>query len=244
MLDAFDGNGMVRLLGRTDDGLQLELLEPGTRLSTLAAVNDAEATGVLAQVIRAMTPRHVPHGVPTVGDWAGSFDRYLENRGREIPDDLVRHARDVYLRSCASQGNVRLLHGDLHHDNVLFDATRGWVAIDPKGVVGELEYEVGAALRNPIELPRLFTDPAVIDARVRIVSDALNLDTARVVAWAFAQAVLASIWLAEDNEPVAPNHPWVSLARALEERCPRATGNGQRETGNGKRETVTGDGSL
>ena len=42
-----------------------------------------------------------------------------------------------------------LLHGDLQHYNVLLDKDRGWVAIDPKGVVGELEYEVGALLRNP-----------------------------------------------------------------------------------------------
>ena len=210
---------MVRLLGRTDDGLQLELLEPGTPLSTLAGVNDAEATAVLARVIGDMTPRHVPHGVPTVGDWAASFDRYPENRGREIPDDLADHARDVYLQLCASQRDIRLLHGDLHHDNVLFDAIRGWVAIDPKGVVGELEYEVGAALRNPLELPHVFTDPAVIDARVRILSEALNLDPVRVTSWAFAQAVLAAIWLVEDGEPVTADHPWLTLGRVLGERC-------------------------
>ena len=222
VLEAFEGQGMVRLLGRTDDGLQLELLEPGTPLSTLVDVNDAEATAVLAQVIRAMTPLDVPPGVPAVGDWASSFDRYLENGGREIPDDLVQHARGVYLHLCASQRNARLLHGDLHHDNVLFDANRGWVAIDPKGVVGELEYEVGAALRNPLELPHVFTDPAVIDARVRILSETLNHDPIRVTSWAFAQAVLAAIWLVEDGEPVTARHPWIALSYTLRERLPHA----------------------
>ena len=219
VLEAFDGNGMVRLLRRTGDGLQLELLEPGTPLSTLAGTNDAQATAVLARVISAMTPRHVPQGVPAVADWAASFDSYLENHGREIPADLAQHARDVYLQMCGSQRNVRLLHGDLHHGNVLFDAKRGWVAIDPKGVVGELDYEVGAALRNPLEPPHVFTDPAVIDARVRIVSEALNLDPIRVTSWAFAQAVLAAIWLVEDNEPVTEDHPWLTLAALLEQRC-------------------------
>jgi streptomycin 6-kinase len=45
---------------------------------------------------------------------------------------------------------VRLLHGDLQHYNVLLDRKRGWLAIDPKGVVAEGEFELGAALRNPI----------------------------------------------------------------------------------------------
>jgi streptomycin 6-kinase len=53
---------------------------------------------------------------------------------------------------CSSQRYRRLLHGDLHHGNVLHDSERGWVAIDPKGVLGEPEYEIGVALRNPIEI--------------------------------------------------------------------------------------------
>ena len=222
VIDAFDGAGMVRLLAHTADGLQLELLDPGTPLSTLAAVNDAEATEVLARVISAMKPRHVPRGVPTVADWAASFDRHLENRGCEIPDDLVQHARNVYLQLCASQRNLRLLHGDLHHDNVLFDASRGWVAIDPKGVVGELEYEVGAALRNPVDLPHVFTDPTAIDARIRILCERLNLSSVRITSWAFAQAVLAAIWMVEDGEDITAGHPWIALAHMLRERIPGA----------------------
>ena len=65
----------------------------------------------------------------------------------------------------------------------------------------------------------MFTDPDVIDARIRILSDTLNINRDRVVAWAFAQAVLAALWLVEDDEPVPPDHPWLTLALLLEERC-------------------------
>lgn len=51
---------------------------------------------------------------------------------------------------------------DLQHYNVLFDDARGWLAIDPKGVVGEVEYEIGAILRNPIERPDLFAAPEIV----------------------------------------------------------------------------------
>ena len=219
VLEAFNGAGMVRVLEHSADVVLMERLDPATRLSTLVAEDDERATAVLAQVIAALAPRRIPPGTPFVVDQASSFERYLDGKGREIPHDLVRRAQDVYLRLCGSQREVRLLHGDLHHDNVLFDATRGWVAVDPKGLVGELEYEVGAALRNPIELPGVFTESAVIDSRVRHLSMALTLDRARVVQWAYAQAVLAAIWLVEDGEPVAQDHPWLTLARALEERC-------------------------
>ena len=72
-----------------------------------------------------------------------------------------------------------LLHGDLQHYNVLFDNQRGWTAIDPKGVVGELEYELGALLRNPIELPDVFTNPERIKHRLEILTTALQLDYSR-----------------------------------------------------------------
>jgi streptomycin 6-kinase len=222
VLEAFGGSGVVRLIGKRPDELQLELLEPATPLSTLVEKDDQAATVILAEAIGALAPRHVPAGTPTVTDWGLSFDRYLESRAEQIPHDLVRCAQEVYSQLCASQRQVRLLHGDLHHDNVLFDASRGWVAIDPKGVVGELEYEVGAALRNPIDLPHVFTDPAAIDARIRILSEMLNLDSVRVTSWAFAQAVLAAIWMVEDGEPVTDRHPWIALAQALRERLPPA----------------------
>ena len=66
-------------------------------------------------------------------------------------------------RAEAEDGRAGLRVG--RHQNALLDAQRGWLAIDPKGVVGELAYEVGAELRNPIARPELFAAPAVIARR-------------------------------------------------------------------------------
>ena len=68
----------------------------------------------------------------------------------------------MFAELCASQRGVRLLHGDLQHYNVLFDRRRGWVSIDPKGVLGEPEYEIGAALRNPAR-PALYAVRAIVE---------------------------------------------------------------------------------
>ena len=110
-----------------------------------------------------------------------------------------------------------LLHGDLQHYNVLFDGVRGWTAIDPKGVVGELEYEVGALLRNPIEQPALFTKRSTIERRLEILCGALNLNRSRALRWSFAQAVLSAIWDVEDGKPVEQNHPALRLANVLKQ---------------------------
>jgi streptomycin 6-kinase len=115
---------------------------------------------------------------------------------------------------CASQGRPCLLHGDLHHYNVIRDAKRGWLAIDPKGLVGELEYEVGAALRNPYERPGLLADPATIERRIRCFETELALDGNRILRWAFAQAVLAAAWDLEDGQRLDDGNAWIALADA------------------------------
>jgi streptomycin 6-kinase len=195
-----------------------ERLTPGHSLVDLAISDrDEEATEVIAGVIHAMrtAARAWPNECPTVHDWGEAFARYVTTGDQSIPGDLVFQAHRVYDELCQSQSDVRLLHGDLQHSNVLFDEQRGWVAIDPKGVIGEIEYEVGAAMRNPRELPSLFTSQATVERRIRQLSETLELDATRASRWTFAQAVLSAIWTIEDNGTLNANEPTLALAETL-----------------------------
>ena len=195
----------------------VERLNPGHSLVTMALHGpDDEATVVLAETIRKMAPGAPLEGVPTARDWGKGFESYAASGDAQIPRHLLTEAGRVYREMCDSERGVRLLHGDLHHDNVLHDTERGWLAVDPKGVVGELEYEVGAALRNPYERPELFSEPAIIRRRVDHLTRELGLNSGRVLSWAFAQSVLSSIWLIEDGFRVEPDHPWIALANVLQ----------------------------
>lgn len=200
IMQAFDGHGVARVYEHTGGALLLEHLQPGVSLVTLCQRGDDEAaTDILAGVIASMAPTAAPSTCATLLDWGAGFDRYLAANDDGIPRTLVLRARATFAELCRSQNEPRLLHGDLQHSNVLFDDERGWVAIDPKGVIGELEYEVGAFLRNPQELPLLFSDPQVIDRRIQHVTTALRLDRNRVLGWAFAQSVLSAVWDWEDR---------------------------------------------
>lgn len=212
----FGGRAMVLALEHNDGAVLLERLEPGTSLSELVVRGeDDEATAIIAGVIGAMRPDAAPTGCPTVDDWGGGFARYRATGDRQVPDDLVTHAERVYVDLCATQRAPRLLHGDLQHYNVLYDDARGWVAIDPKGVIGEPEYELGAFIRNPVEQPSSFTNVSVVRARLGRATDALGLDRHRALAWSYAQAVLSVIWGVEDGYAVIPSTPTLALAYAL-----------------------------
>lgn len=89
------------------------------------------------------------------------------------------------------------------------------MAIDPKGVVSELEYEIGAILRNPVERSEFFLSRATIERRVKTFSNKLNLDFERMLRWSFAQAVLSAIWEIEDGFEVDPTNSSLRLAKVI-----------------------------
>jgi streptomycin 6-kinase len=216
VLNAFEGKGVVNVHQFVEGAVLLERLIPGNSLAAIALEGgDDNATEILADIIREMSPRELVRPSVQVEDWAEGFERYSASGDRQIPISFIEQGQRVYLELCGSQSTRRLLHGDLHHYNVLFDSSRGWVAIDPKGVVGEIEYEVGAILRNPNEKPGLFVQPETIERRLRHLESTLSLDFQRALAWAFAQAVLSAIWEVEDGFAVGNQSPGILLAEAI-----------------------------
>lgn len=217
VLAAFEGKGLARLYEHEPGAVLVEHLQPGTSLVQLSLnERDDEATDILAGVIEQMPVREAPAGVPTNTTWARGFERYLAANDGQIQDSLVETAQQVFLDLVNSQRRTRLLHGDLQHYNVLFDSERGWQAIDPKGVMGELEYEIGAILRNPVQDPEFFLSRPVIERRLMQLTSRLALNYERTVAWAFAQAVLSAIWEIEDGSAVDETNSSLRLAQIIQ----------------------------
>jgi streptomycin 6-kinase len=216
VLRAFGGDGAVRVLEAEIGAVLLKRLDPGEELVNLVRRGrDAEATEILAHVIGNLANHSALGTCATVTDWGRGFERYVRSGDRQIPHRLVEQGWAVYEDLASSQRTTMLLHGDLQHYNVLFDREHGWTAIDLKGVVGELEYEVGALLRNPVEIPELFANRATVERRLKILTTHLPLDHTRALKWTFAQAVLSAIWTVEDERTLEPTNSALQLARVL-----------------------------
>jgi streptomycin 6-kinase len=217
VLDAFDGKGIVRVYQHIEGAVLLERLDPGTQLVDMVLNGrDKEATDIVVEVMQKMShPSESSKSFATVEDWGKGFERYLASGDNQIPISLVELGQQRYWELCSSQKSTRLLHGDLQHYNILFDSGRGWLAIDPKGVIGEIEYEIGASLRNPYERPELFASTRTIEKRVKRYEEKLMLNSGRALAWGFAQTVLSAIWSVEDGCAVDPRDPFLVLANAL-----------------------------
>ncbi len=212
----FGGRGVVEVLEQMAGAALLERLDPGEPVATLSLNGrDDEATDIIAMMLGRMAPQDPPEWAPTVEKWGEGFARYLASDDARVPRTLVEPARKIYSDLCLTQRVPALLHGDLHHYNVLSDRARGWCAIDPKGVVGELEYEIGAALRNPFDRPDLFANLDIVERRLDQFGLGLGIDVGRARGWCFAQAVLSASWIGEDGAAGDSSHPGLQLANVL-----------------------------
>lgn len=100
----------------------------------------------------------------------------------------------------ASQSEPVLLHADFHHYNVLQHHDH-WLAIDPKGVVGEKEFEIGAFLRNPYCVIDDPFEAKEIARNLDLVIELTGFDRQRVLSWCIIQAMLCVCWYCEDHRP-------------------------------------------
>jgi streptomycin 6-kinase len=215
-LASYGGSGAVRLLAHDADrgALLLERAEPGT----MARVErDIVATAALITVMRRLHAAPVPAGQPELlARDVPSFEDCLRRRDDRIPRRLVEQALELLVALSTSAGPPVLLHGDLHHDNVLRSHREPWLAIDPHGVVGDPGYDVGALLYNPDPDRR---DPellALVPSRVEQLADGLGLPVERVRAWGFVQAVLSEVWTAGGGG--TPGSRALDVALLLEDR--------------------------
>lgn len=199
----FAGRGAARVIREDRGAVLLQRATPGTALSELVADGrDEPATHIIADVILKLHHgRRPPSGWPTLLDWAEGFTRQRARPvHRRLPQRLLDRGEGIFRELAASQGKPYLLHGDLHHGNILADNAEGWLVVDPKGVVGESAYETAAAIRNPAEFYPFQLDSVFMARRVAIFAERLEVDRQRILGWFIGQTVLSACWLIEDGE--------------------------------------------
>lgn len=210
-LRLFNGNGYVKLLEYDQEynGLLLESITPGNTLSTLFPHDDARSLEIMAALVKKMEQIDITgheKEFPTVEQWMEEI-RIFESK--KIPRDMLHKAYDLSQKLLSMKLPMHLLHGDLHHENIIQCAEdkpsparpepgEGWVIIDPKGVLGSIEFEVIRFLMNPI--PALLEQPnpqEIIEHRIAQLHAIFGFEKERLRDWLFVQAILSACWAEE-----------------------------------------------
>jgi streptomycin 6-kinase len=126
--------------------------------------------------------------------------------------DALKPAADQYggiLAECNRIANQLLsdpietvvLHGDIHYENILDSGTRGWIAIDPKGLLGERGFDFANIFCNPDI--KTATSPDRLSRQAKLMAAETGLDTKRLLNWIIAWAGLSAAWILNDGEDAA-----------------------------------------
>lgn len=201
-LKIYGGKGAVKIL-EIDKEDCISLLERCMLGDPLHTLNDEEKEiQIFADVCKRIWTKPSSE-FKKLSDESKYFDWYFRNPKKckdQLPEDLVVIAREKFKNLINTSGEQYLLHADLHHDNIL-KSGRGWLSIDPKGIIGEREYEPSVYILNPYKRFKENEDLISKDffaKRIKLISKALDLNEKRVAAWAFIKQILALIWSLQD----------------------------------------------
>jgi streptomycin 6-kinase len=203
VLRAFVGLGAINVLDAHEEWgvVLLEEANPGTPLSAIE--DDAVATGIFCDVFHRMHQSVPPSGqYPTIKQHFAAIERYRERHdgvyiAAILPECWVENAAECLEYLITSTSENLLLHGDLHHENILHQGEEQWVFIDPKGIIGDIHFDTIQYLLNYEN--RGGDCEQVLRKRIAIMADRLGLDPRRIAMWGVARGVLEACWIIENG---------------------------------------------
>lgn len=204
LLAWYAGDGAATVFDTHGDTIFMEWLDGGTLGDPVRAGHDEEGTIAICTVVANL---HRPRATPAPDDLLPLRDRFqalFDTDMRAWPHtarDLYARASGIALRLFDRPSAQIPLHGDIHHDNIL-SSDRGWLAIDPKGLIGDPAYDVANVFINPKGASHLATDPRRIAARADILAERLPYARKRILGWAAAHAALSACWDLQDGNPI------------------------------------------
>lgn len=197
-LIAFADRGAIRVMDydRSLPALLLQRAVPGHPLSDIS--DDVRATAIFCSVVRRLQPSPVTGTHEWIQDHVSAIGRYRRTvaGAGPLPAPWVDRALDYLDGLIASTERPVLLHGDLHHANILRHHDE-WVVIDPKGIVGDPHFEVIQYLLN---YPRRGGDAeTVLARRITMITERLALEGQRIARWGVVKGMLDACWALEDG---------------------------------------------
>ena len=204
LLSAFGPEAAANLIASSKEAIVMEYCSGPSLDRHDAGCHDDIALPILSDVLRRLhSPKaKVPQGLPTLAERCMALERGLAlTQDREIADFLTL-ARIFSSELIETSHDCCLLHGDLHHENVMLTRREGkdhWVIIDPQGLIGDPAYEVANIFSNPVTYPELVLDPARPDRIANHFAKELGYDRNRILHWGFVHTCISISWHLEDK---------------------------------------------
>lgn len=193
----WDGQGAAPVLAHEGEALlMVRATGPGSLSEMARSGRDDEATRIICKALDGLhAPREgkLPSTLRPAPDWFGALEPTAQRHGGVLARSYAA-ARELLL----APRDICVLHGDAHHGNFLDFGERGWLAIDPKGLIGERGFDYANLMCNPDR--ETAVTPGRIARQLAIVCEAAGLEPVRTLQWLLAYAGLSASWTLSDGD--------------------------------------------
>lgn len=197
----WNGGGAAPVLAHEEGAVLMErAMGDRSLLALVRDDRDEEATRIICQVaahLHAPRPQAPPSFLAPLETWFEPLAATARAQG-----GLFHASLGAARRLLPQQQEVTVLHGDLHHENILDFGDAGWLALDPKRVIGDRAFEYAILFCDPDLGPsgvKAATRPEIFNRRIEVVSAAAGLDPHRLLSWILAWTGLSAAWTLEDD---------------------------------------------
>ena len=192
----WNGEGVARILAHEGDALLMErALREKSLTNMVKNHQDDEASRIICDVVaklHANKRKSLPPSLVPLSEWFRALEVAATQQG-----GIFIQAAAVARELLTSPQEEVVLHGDIHHDNILDFSERSWLAIDPKGLLGERYYDYANIFCNPDM--EVATIPGRLEHQATLVAKLAGLDRVRLLKWILAYAGLSAAWHLEDG---------------------------------------------
>lgn len=230
LLEYYGGHGAIKIYKHDESAQLLECADDHSLLYHLDhdKIDDNDAARIIAEVLGKLHEARPEAEIPAVlvplrRRFNELYIKADSERALRKNDSIFIRAAEIADSLLATQTKEIPLHGDLHHENVVHSSGRGWLAIDPKGLIGDPAYDLSNVFANPYNRPSIVGAEGRIERLADIFEKSLGYDRTRLLQFGAVHSVLSACWsLLEKNDAWAAANVNVAgnILSVLGERAP------------------------
>jgi streptomycin 6-kinase len=190
LLKLWDGNDAVHVIDESEDAILMEWLNGKSLAETIDKGHDDEAARIISELTLRLQRPPEEGFILLESHFGGAL---LSNEINSLPKPLrapFSRAQALFKRLLATTRQPKLMHGDLNFDNII-QSDRGWLAIDPKGIIADPCYEFGVVFRNPNDEPHRISTTGRILNFARLLASGTGFDEERILQFGFVHVAMS-----------------------------------------------------
>jgi streptomycin 6-kinase len=192
----WNGQGAAKVFLQNENAILMERATGSRSLKEMARSHqDDEATAIICSVVaklHSVSHKPLPEKMVPLSRWFKSLEMIA---GKQ--EGLLKNAWFTAQYLLQKPQEITILHGDIHHQNILDFGRHGWLAIDPKGLLGERYFDYANIFCNPDE--KTATKTGRLEKQARLISELAKLNYQRLLQWILAYAGLSAAWHLEEG---------------------------------------------